>query len=252
MALRWPLVILALALLAFGAYWLTLRQAAAGARAFGDAAGKTADRVQKLAEGFFAGDVTESFVSEIPKIDRSGEGKLEVASAEIVETLTRSDERRLFWDTLSLGTTTVEVQVPVTYRYHVRLEDDWRVEVRGPVALVLAPAILPSLPPAIHTDRMRTRTEESWLRFDGADRMEELRRSLTPRLTERAKAAGHVDLVREEARRRVGQFVRRWLLDQEFWADDRFSTIKVAFPDEIDDLAPAVPEVEAEPPELGS
>jgi hypothetical protein len=82
---------------------------------------------------------------------------------------------------------------------------------------------------------MRTRTQESWLRFDGADRLEELRASLTPRLTERAKAAGHVDLIREEARRRVAQFVRRWLLDQEFWTDDRFATIKVVFPDEISD-----------------
>ena len=232
-ALRWPGLILALALLALAGYWLTLRQAAAGARAATDVAGRAADRVQDIAKGFFAGDVTESFISSMPKIDRSGEGKLEVAQVEIVETLTRSDERRMFWDTLTLGTTTVEVQVPVTYRYHVVLDDDWSVEVRGPVALVLAPELRPSLPPALHTDRMRTRTEESWLRFDGADRLEELRASLTPRLTERAQAAGHVDLIREEARRRVAQFVRRWLLDQEFWTDDRFSTIKVVFPDEI-------------------
>ena len=238
-ALRWPALILALALLGVFGYWLTLRQAAAGARAATDAAGRAADRVQEIAEGFFAGDVTENFVSSMPKIDRSGEGKLEVAEVEIVETLTRSDERRMFWDTLSLGTTTVEVQVPVTYRYHVVLDDDWRVEVRGPVALVLAPALRPTLPPAIHTDRMRTRTEESWLRFDGADRLGELHASLTPRLTERAQAAGHVDLIREEARRRVAQFVRRWLLDQEFWTDDRFSTVKVVFPDEVPADAPA-------------
>ncbi|MDA8020619.1 MAG: hypothetical protein MPN21_24540 [Thermoanaerobaculia bacterium] len=233
LALRWPALILALAGLALFGYWLTLRQAATGARAATDIAGRAADRVEAIAEGFFTGDVTEQFVSSMPKVDRSAGGELEVAEVEIVETLTRSDERRLFWDTLSLGTTTVEVQVPVTYRYHVVLDDDWSVEVRGPVALVLAPSLRPTLPPALHTDRMRTRTEESWLRFDGADRLEELRASLTPRLTERAQAAGHVDLIREEARRRVAQFVRRWLLDQEFWTDDRFSTIKVIFPDEI-------------------
>jgi hypothetical protein len=252
--LRWPALILALALLGLAGYWLTLRQAGAAVRGAGDMVGKAADRVQELAEGFFAGDVTESFVSSMPKIDHTEEGRLEVAEVEIIETLTRSDERRMFWDQLSLGTTTAEVQVPVTYRYHIVLDDDWSVEVRGPVALVRAPRLRPNLPPALHTERMRTRTQESWLRFDGADRLEELRSSLTPRLSERAKAAGHVDLIREEARRRVAQFVRRWLLDQEFWTDDRFSTIKVVFPDEISDVVepgqPA-PTVTTTPQEVG-
>ncbi|MCG8459838.1 MAG: hypothetical protein MI919_26460 [Holophagales bacterium] len=248
-SLRWPLTLVILAALGLAAYLLTLERAADTARAVGDSAGAAAGAavrgIQRAAEGFFTGDVTERFVSEMPRVDRSGQGRLEVARLEIVETLSRSDERRMFWDTLPLGTTTVEVQVPVTYRYHVRLDDPWRIEVRGPVCLVEAPELRPSLPPAIHTARMRTRAEEGWLRFDASERMEELRRSLTPRLEQRAKSHHHESLVRDEARRAVESFVRQWLLRQEFWAEDRFATVRARFADE----APAAP-ADPVPPQL--
>jgi len=54
-----------------------------------------------------------------------------------------------------------------------------------------------------------------------------------PRLADRASSERYRDLVREEARRGVADFVRKWLLSQEFWTDDRFSTVKVIFPDEV-------------------
>lgn len=240
-ALRWPAVLLGMALLAFLAYRETLDRAGAGAQALGDAAqsvaGAAADRVQAAAEGFFSGNVTESFVSSMPEVQDAGQGRLEVATAEIVEVLSRSEEKRMAWDVLSLGTTTVEIEVPVTYRYHLRLDEAWKVEIHGPVCLVTAPRIRPSLPPALHTDRMRQRTEEAWLSFDGAAQMETLQKNLTPRLNERAKSPKHLDLAREPARKTVANFVRTWLLQQNYWTDDRFSTIRVRFADEVEDDA---------------
>ena len=233
LALRWPAVFIALALLAFLAYRETLDRAGQSVEAMGNAAGAAADRMQQIAEGFFTGDVTESFTSAISSVEGAGTGRLEVATAEVVETLSRSEERRMAWDVLSLGTTTVEVEVPVTYRYHLRLDDPWKIEVHGPVCLVLAPAIRPSLPPALHTDRMRARTDESWLSFDGEEKMAALQRNLTPRLTERAKSPGHLAMVREPARKTVAKFVRSWLLQQNYWTDNRFATVRVIFPDEI-------------------
>ena len=252
LALRWPAVFVVLALLVFLADRETLDRAGQSVRAVGNAAGAAADRVQKIAEGFFTGDVTESFTSSISKVEDAGTGRLEVATAEVVEKLARSEERRLAWDTLSLGTTTVEVEVPVTYRYHLRLDDPWKIEVHGPVCLVLAPAIRPSLPPALHTDRMRARTDESWLSFDGAEKMAALQRNLTPRLSERAKSPGHMAMVREPARKTVANFVRSWLLQQNYWTDSRFATVRVIFPDEVDgefngvEIGP-VPEIKLNP-----
>ena len=246
-ALRWPLALLTVvALLVFGslaAYYLTLKQAADGAAALGDAAsdvaGRVADRAEQLAESFFTGDVTESFVSSMPKFDRSGVGRLEVASMELTEKLARADERRAFFDVVPLGKTKVEIEVPVTYRYHVPVSGEWRLEIHGPVCLVVAPPLEPTLPPAIHTDRLQTSSQEDLLRFDAGEQMAELQRNLTPRLSRRAASPAYLDLVRDEARRGVADFVRSWLLDQEFWVDDRFATIRVVFADEIE--APPAP-----------
>ena len=252
-ALRWPLALLTVvALLVFGslaAYYLTLKQAADGAAALGDAAsdvaGRVADRAEQLAESFFTGDVTESFVSSMPKFDRSGVGRLEVASMELTEKLARADERRAFFDVVPLGKTKVEIEVPVTYRYHVPVSGEWRLEIHGPVCLVVAPPLEPTLPPAIHTDRLQTSSQEDLLRFDAGEQMAELQRNLTPRLSRRAASPAYLDLVRDEARRGVADFVRSWLLDQEFWVDDRFATIRVVFADEIE--GPVDGEIEAPP-----
>ena len=46
---------------------------------------------------------------------------------------------------------------------------------------------------------------------------------------EQAEDDRHVDLVREQARRKVAEFVRNWLLMEEHWREDRFRSIVVTF-----------------------
>ena len=158
--------------------------------------------------------------------------------------ITRSDERRVLWDTFSLGVTTTEIRVPVTYRYHLRLSDDWRLEVDGQVCYVLAPEIRPSLPPAIHTDRMEKRTEADWLRFNEEDQMAALERSITPTLEAYAGDERHLGVIRENARRAVEDFVKTWLLREEQWGIERVHAIEVVFPDEDPTARPSPLEIE--------
>ncbi len=229
---RWPLVVICLGLIGLALYVVTLRQAAKAAGEVGDLVSGAADRAEALARGFLSADITETFLASIPEVATSGSGLLEVATAEITETFTRSDERRIFWDSVSLGTTVTEIQVPVTYRYHPRLDDPWRVEVSGQTCLVFAPPIRPTQPPAIHTDRMTRRAQEDWLRFDAAEQLEALHKSITPRLAARAAGGKHIALVREPSRRTVAEFVRAWLLREDQWRSDRFHSIQVVFADE--------------------
>ncbi|MEM7582019.1 MAG: hypothetical protein AAF560_01450 [Acidobacteriota bacterium] len=231
-SLRWPLTLVALALIALAFYVVTLQQAERAVDSVGSMVSGAADRAEGIAQKFLSGNITETFVASIPEVDASGSGLLELATADVTETFTRSDERRAFWDLVPLGTTTTEIKVPVTYRYHLRLEDPWRLEVSGQTCVVYAPQIRPTQPPAIHTDRMEKRAEEGWLRFDATEQLDDLQRSITPRLTRRAGDPRHVELARETSRRTVAEFVRSWLLREDHWREDRFFAIKVVFPDE--------------------
>jgi len=236
-------VIVFLAAIALFAYLWTLREAkdvVGGAeravRAVGDEVGEVAGR-------FLSGTITTTFVEAIPEVHGTGLGNLELATVELTEIMTATDERRVLWDSVSLGETVSEIRVPVTYRYHLRLADAWQLEVSGGTCLVLAPRIRPSLPPAIDTARMTKRSDNGWLRFNAEDQLAELERGLTPTLTEYAGDPRHVDLIRDEARQTVAAFVRSWLLREDQWREDRFRAIVVRFPDEVGEWTGSRPTV---------
>ncbi|MEL7059278.1 MAG: hypothetical protein AAGN46_04530 [Acidobacteriota bacterium] len=231
---RWPVVVLGLALIAALVWRETLVRGERAAEAIGRGA---VDSVERVAEAFFTGDITERFLSSIPEIERAG-GRLEVAAAEIIETFERTDARRAFWDAVPLGTTEVKIQVPVTYRYVVGLDDGWEITRRGTVCVVRAPELQPTLPPAIHTDRLFSEARASGLRGDAEEQLAQLQRSLTPRLSVRAASPGHKDLVRDEARRTIATFVRAWLLAEDAWREDLFHSVVVIFPDEEEPTEP--------------
>lgn len=196
------------------------------------------DRTGGLAEKFRQQHITETFTSALPTFARSPGGNLELATSTSTETLTRTDERTIAWDMVYLGRTVSEISVPVTYRYHLVLRDPWKLDVVGNTCIVRAPAIRPSLPPAIHTDRMQKRSEAGWARFDAREQMAELERSLTPRLTRHAGDPRRLALVREECRKTVAEFVRDWLLREDHWRKDRFTAIQIVFADEPQEKSP--------------
>jgi hypothetical protein len=227
-AWRWPLVVVVLAVVGL----LGAREACRAFRATQEAAVEAVEGLTGIAERFHTGTITTTFTAAIPRLVADGGTKLELAAFEAVETFTRSDERRLLFDVVSLGTTVTEIRVPATYRYHLRLEDDWWLEVYDQGCVVHAPPIRPTLPPAIHTDRLEKRSERGWLRFNVEDQMTELERNITPLLERRAADPDNIDLVRETCRRRVAEFVRNWLLAEDHWRQDRFRAVTVIFADE--------------------
>lgn len=197
------------------------------------------DGVGGIASKFRQGHITETFTSALPKVDRTPGGNLELATSRATETRTRADERNIGW--LYIGERVSEISMEVTYRFHLNLRDPWKLEVVGNTCIVRAPAIRPTLPPAIHTETMRKRSEAGWARFDAKEHLAELERSLTPYLTRHAGDPRRIALVREDCRKTTAEFVRDWLLREDHWRRDRFSSIKVIFADESAEPATVLP-----------
>jgi hypothetical protein len=189
-----------------------------------------------LPAGFRKMDVTERFVASFPEVARTTGGALELATVKATESLSRSDERFVAWGLISLGETVTEIRVPVTYRYHLKLSGDWEVRITGNICRVTAPAISPSLPPAIHIAEMERRTIRGWGRFDSGEQMQMLEKRLAEYVVQRAPEYLRFADVREACRQTAGEFVEAWLLRNTDWRADAFHVVEVRFRDEIKSL----------------
>jgi hypothetical protein len=232
--LRWPVVVIVLGLVAYLGLHQISRTVRDGGRAATESLRDLGEGAIDIAEAFQTGVITKTFVSAIPSFSSDSGARLELASFEAVEILRSSDERRIAWDLVTLGTTVSEIRVPVTYRYHLSLKEPWHLRVENQRCLVQAPPIKPSLPPAIDTGRIERFSESGWLRFNEDEQMEELERGLTAALSERAADPRHISMVRERCRLEVAEFVRSWLLLEDHWRDDRFRSVTVVFADETE------------------
>jgi len=186
-----------------------------------------------LAEHFQKQTITESFHENVKRIASTQGDVLELAVLDTEETVTKYDTKTLFNDAIYLGTTVAEIRAMVVYRYHLKLSEEWKLTVENGRCVVVAPAIRPSLPPAIRTETMEKKSEAGWLRFNAAENMAELEKGLTPMLERRAAAPGKIKHVREASRTSVAKFVQHWVLkEQKLHDQESIREIVVIFPDE--------------------
>jgi hypothetical protein len=176
-------------------------------------------------------EVRSSIVApEKPVVMRTKGGLLEVATVRALERFTREDSRD-FWG-LDLGTTVSQIQVPVTYRFHIEMAREWPIEVRGRTAVARAPAVKPSLPVAFDTTLMEKYTKAGWARFNKEENLAALERSMTPTLAERASGDAYRGLAEDAARRTIAEFITIWLLKETDWKRDPAHKVVVLFPGE--------------------
>jgi hypothetical protein len=180
-------------------------------------------------------NITHTFIAALPTLTR--EMNLEVASSKQTELLERSDARKVIG--IDLGTSHARMTVPVTYRYRIGLYDTWELRINGTTLVVCAPEIKCSLPPAIHTDEIQETCTRGWARGSPVNLMEELRRDLTPILSQYANDHRRLELVRDTCRQSVAEFIRRWLENEGRWRPGKFTAISVKFTAEP--VAPAHP-----------
>jgi hypothetical protein len=170
--------------------------------------------------------------SYIPEVIGTKGDVLELAVSKEKEEFKREVGKKIAWEKINLGTTVSEIKLDATFRYYLQLSDPWRLAVKGNVCKVLAPRIRPTLPVAFDTSSMEKRTSSGWARFNKDETLAELEKSISTALEERASDPQHMKLAREECRRSVGEFVRNFLINKDYWRADGINAIVVVFPDE--------------------
>ena len=235
---RWPFVILSLGLMALIAFLYSINTAknttVGTAKEIKETVKEVGETAITIAKNFQQAKITETFVESLPEVSNTGEGNLMVAKMKNTKTFKRTEKLTILWDKVSLGTTVTEIKVPATFRYHIKLSDPWKLEVREQQCIVIAPTLKATTPVAIHTHEIEKRSDEGWARFNADEQMAGLEKSITPRLNNYARSKEHMKVIREEARKTVAKFVREWLMKEDHWREDRFSTIHIIFADEAE------------------
>jgi hypothetical protein len=175
--------------------------------------------------------ITQTFRSGLVTVIATHGNELGVGMSEGNEYFHSEHERR-GWFGVYLGTTTAQINALCTFRYHLLLTDEWKLEVKDNTCVVHAPAFRETLPVAIHTDQMQRFGQNGWARFDKNDALDTLQAKMTKDLAIRAADAGHRQAVREQCRHAVREFVRTWLISEDQWKKELFTDVVVHFPDD--------------------
>jgi hypothetical protein len=177
-------------------------------------------------------DKTETTVDtpEVPVVMRTPGGVLEIATVKAYERFTRSNSKQ-FWG-IDLGTTISQIQVTVTYRYHIEMAKEWPMTIKGKTCIVQAGQVKSALPVAFDTTTMRKYTTNGWARFNKGENLATLERVLTPELKTRAQSNRYLQLATDAGRKTVAEFVTNWLIKEQSWKRDPEYKVLVVFPRE--------------------
>ena len=166
----------------------------------------------------------------LPTVLRTLGGTLDAAYYRSTEQFSRKNTKEI--GPISLGTTTSEIQVSATFRYHLPLAKEWPLTWKDKLLIVKAPEIAPTLPVAFDSSTLVKRTKGGWARFDKHEQLDALERSITSELGVRAESPAYREWAREAARRTAVEFVSVWLLKMQLAQSDSERRVVVLFPGE--------------------
>ena len=182
-------------------------------------------QLRSVAEAFHQGTVRTEFLSHAAEV--TGASRFQFATLTQTEIFKREEAGAMAWGWVPLPRVVVQAHAPVEYSYSIDLAAPWQLEREGDTLRMLAPPIEPNTP-ALDVSALTFYTLEGSIWRDEAAVREKLRQSLTASLKERA--VDNEKLVREIGRKRLEEFVEKWLAVR--FSDGQNTHVKVVFPDE--------------------
>ncbi len=199
----WPLALVAVAGLVLLGWWMFLRAIPEVPDL--DDAGRTAAAV---ARAFRQGTLTTEFTSYASSIE--GTQRLQVASLDTVERISRRDQASVLWGQLELPAVVVEASLPVTYSYYLDLDKPWNLHWNEAThELTVQTPPLEWTRPAVDVSGMRFEASATHPLRDEQAALDRLQSAISPWLEEQAEQ--HRNLVESTAREEVENWVRSWV-----------------------------------------
>ena len=161
---------------------------------------------------------------------RTNGGLLQVSTVRSPELFQTTQEHTIF--AVHVGKTTSQIRVPATFHYHVELAPEWKITVGDNTFIVIAPRVKPTLPVAIDTAKLEKLTSGTWSLLTGTSELDQLQKSITQSLAQKAATPLFIQLQREAARKTVTEFVTKWVLEQRGSKPATGYTVRVFFADE--------------------
>lgn len=179
-----------------------------------------------VAAAFRSGSVQTTFVNYAAKV--SGTSFLQVARLDQTEVYTQEDSGAVLWGNLALPDVVVAATVPAEYTYYLDLNDSWEFSLGNGSLRVVAPEIRFNTP-ALDVSGLHFDVRESSFFRDEEAAIDQLRSGLSELSSQRA--ADHLSLIRETARRHTEEFVGTWLAGA--FGDAASYHVEVLFVDEV-------------------
>lgn len=113
---------------------------------------------------------------------------------------------------LPFGETVSDVKTAALYQYQIRLAKRWPMECSEAECVVRTGAVELVEPVAIYHEETERRTTSGWARFNKADNLEQLNRSLGQALASRGNEPRNREIALRDGRAEIEKFVRNWML----------------------------------------
>lgn len=168
-----------------------------------------------------------SFTSYLNQI--KGVKKLQLAEVTSNELIERTSEFSLFWNLLKLPDVVVQARIPTTYTYSINLEEPFKIEFQDSRVIVHAPALTPG-PPAPDISGISYEVREKSFLRDSRAAIEELRKTITPLLHQRAKL--NTPLALKSAKEELSSLVELWAKQNPQFKSISKNDIEVIFSNE--------------------
>lgn len=168
-----------------------------------------------------------SFTTYLNQI--KGSKKLQLAEITSTEVIERTSEFSIFWNLVRLPDVVVQARIPTTYTYSINLEDPFKIEIHGSQVVVRAPALTPGVPAPNVSGISYEVTEKSLFR-DSSAALEELRKTITPLLNQRAEL--NTKLAMAHARKELISLTEIWIKQNPQFNSISKNDIEVVFSNE--------------------